>query len=40
MNRPSDYIPGVPYDPAVAGGVSQTSFDNFTFIGSPDYLLK
>lgn len=40
LNKPSQYVPGVPDNPAVAGGVSQTSFDNFTFIGSPDFLPK
>ena len=40
LNAASDYVPGVPKNPAVAGGVSQTSFDNFTFIGSPDFLPK
>lgn len=40
LNKASQYVPGVPDNPAVAGGVSQTSFDNYTFIGSPDYLPK
>jgi hypothetical protein len=40
LNKASQFVPGVPDNPAVAGGVSQTSFDNFTFIGSPDYLPK
>ncbi len=40
LNQASQYVPGVPNNLAVAGGVSQTSFDNFTFIGSPDYLPK
>lgn len=40
LNQADQFVPGVPHNPAVAGGVSQTSFDNFTFIGSPDYLPK
>ena len=40
LNAPSAYVPGVPYNPAVAGGVSQTNFVGFGFIGSPDYLPK
>lgn len=40
LNKTSDYVPGVPDNPAVAGGVSQTSFTGFGFIGSPDYLPK
>ncbi len=40
LNKASAYVPGVPDNAAVAGGVSQTSFNNFTFIGSPDYLPK
>ncbi len=40
LNPASQYVPGVPANPTVAGGVSQTTFDNFTFIGSPDYLPK
>jgi hypothetical protein len=40
LNKASEYVPGVPDNAAVAGGVSQTSFDNYTFIGSPDYLPK
>jgi outer membrane receptor protein involved in Fe transport len=39
-NVTSDYIPGVPNNPAVSGGVSLTQFANFTFIGSPDFLPK
>jgi hypothetical protein len=39
-NLASTYVPGVPDNPAVAGGVSQTTFTNLTFIGSPDYLPK
>jgi outer membrane receptor protein involved in Fe transport len=40
LNHTADYIPGVPLNPAVDGGVSQTSFSNFGFIGSPDFLPK
>ena len=40
LNHTADYIPGVPVNPAVDGGVSQTSFSNFGFIGSPDFLPK
>ncbi|MCU1295271.1 MAG: outer rane insertion C-terminal signal protein, partial [Bryobacterales bacterium] len=40
QNAASAYVPGVPDNAAVAGGVSQTTFTNFTFIGSPDYLPK
>jgi hypothetical protein len=40
LNRTADYIPGVPVNPAVDGGVSQTTFSNFGFIGSPDFLPK
>ena len=40
LNKASDYVPGVPDNPVVAGGVSLTTFDNYTFIGSPDFLPK
>ena len=40
QNPPSEFVPGVPYNPAVAGGIPMTTFDNYTFIGSPDYLPK
>lgn len=39
-NATSDYVPGVPNNPAINGGVSLTQFANFTFIGSPDFLPK
>ncbi|MGI8989347.1 MAG: TonB-dependent receptor domain-containing protein [Bryobacteraceae bacterium] len=39
-NVTSDYVPGVPNNPAINGGVSLTQFANFTFIGSPDFLPK
>ncbi|WP_263351210.1 TonB-dependent receptor [Acidicapsa acidisoli] len=35
-----DFLPGVPNNPAIGGGVPLTSFTNFTFIGSPDFLPK
>lgn len=41
LNRTADYIPGVPVNPAIDGGVSRTTFAGFnTFIGSPDFLPK
>lgn len=42
MNSPDEFIPGVPDNPATAGGVGITEFvsDNGTFIGSPAYLPK
>ena len=40
QNHVSDLVPGVPNNPAVDGGVSQTSFANLTAIGSPDFLPK
>lgn len=40
LNQASTFVPGVPDNPAVAGGVSLTSFTNYGFIGSPDYLPK
>jgi Carboxypeptidase regulatory-like domain/TonB-dependent Receptor Plug Domain/TonB dependent receptor len=36
----SDFVPGIPSNPAIGGGVPQTSFNNHTYIGSPDYLPK
>jgi Carboxypeptidase regulatory-like domain/TonB-dependent Receptor Plug Domain/TonB dependent receptor len=40
-NRAADYIPGVPVNPAVDGGVSRTTFTSFdSFVGSPDFLPK
>ena len=40
LNQASTYVPGVPDNPAVSGGVSLTQYTNYTFIGSPDYLPK
>jgi hypothetical protein len=39
-NAADQYVPGIPNNPAVAGGVPLTQFANFTFIGSPDFLPK
>jgi hypothetical protein len=39
-NQVDQFVPGVPENPAVAGGISQISLANFTFIGSPDFLPK
>jgi hypothetical protein len=39
-NHTSDFVPGVPQNPAVDGGISQITFTDFTFIGSPDFLPK
>lgn len=35
-----DFVPGIPDNPALGGGVPLTSFTNKTFLGSPDYLPK
>ncbi len=42
LNAADQYVPGIPNNPAVAGGVPQTQFGNpaNTFIGSPDFLPK
>ncbi len=41
LNHVADYVPGVPINPAVDGGVPNTSFAGFnTQIGSPDFLPK
>ena len=40
QNQVDEYVPGVPENPAVAGGISQITLTNFTFIGSPDFLPK
>lgn len=39
-NAADQYVPGIPNNPATAGGVPLTQFTNFTFIGSPDFLPK
>ena len=40
LNQVDQYVPGVPENPAVAGGISLTNFANYTYIGSPDFLPK
>ncbi len=35
-----DFVPGIPSNPALGGGVPLTSFSNFAFEGSPDFLPK
>ncbi len=35
-----DFVPGIPVNPAVGGGVPLTTFNNFGFLGSPDFLPK
>jgi hypothetical protein len=35
-----DFLPGVPNNPAIGGGVPQTSFSSHGFLGSPDFLPK
>ena len=40
QNQVDEFVPGVPENPAVAGGISQISLKNITFIGSPDFLPK
>jgi hypothetical protein len=41
LNKTSDYMPGVPVNAAIDGGVPRTTFSGFsTFIGSPDFLPK
>jgi len=39
-NQVDEFVPGVPENPAVAGGISQITLTNLTFIGSPDFLPK
>lgn len=41
-NQVDEFVPGVPENPAVAGGISQISFTNVSGIvaGSPDFLPK
>jgi hypothetical protein len=34
------FVPGIPNDPAIGGGVPLTSFSNYAFEGSPDFLPK
>lgn len=41
LNKTSDYVPGVPVNAAIDGGVPRTTFSGFsTFLGSPDFLPK
>jgi len=40
LNKNSDYIPGVPDNPATQGGIGSTSFTGLASIGSPGYLPK
>ena len=40
LNQVDEFVPGVPENPAVAGGISQITLTNLTFIGSPDFLPK
>ncbi|MDE3104400.1 MAG: TonB-dependent receptor [Acidobacteriota bacterium] len=35
-----NFVPGIPLNPALGGGVPLTQFSNKTFLGSPDYLPK
>jgi hypothetical protein len=34
------FVPGIPANPAIGGGVSLTAFNNHTYLGSPDFLPK
>jgi hypothetical protein len=42
LNSPDEFIPGVPDNPATAGGIGLTEYvsDNSTIIGSPQFLPK
>ena len=40
LNAANQYVSGIPNNPATAGGVPQTQFANYTFLGSPDFLPK
>ncbi len=40
LNTNSEYIPGVPDNPATQGGIGYTSYTGLTGIGSPAYLPK
>ena len=35
-----DFVPGIPLNPAIGGGIPLTQFSNFGFEGSPDFLPK
>jgi hypothetical protein len=34
------FVPGIPANPAIGGGVPLTAFTNHTYLGSPDFLPK
>jgi hypothetical protein len=34
------FVPGIPVNPAIGGGVPLTAFTNHTYLGSPDFLPK
>jgi len=40
LNAANQFVPGIPNNPAIAGGVPLTTFANFGFLGSPDFLPK
>jgi hypothetical protein len=40
LNAANQFVPGIPNNPAIAGGVPLTQFANFGFLGSPDFLPK
>jgi len=40
QNAANEFVPGIPNNPAVAGGVPLTSFTGYAFLGSPDFLPK
>jgi hypothetical protein len=40
LNKNSDYIPGVPDNPATQGGIGSTSYTGLASIGSPSFLPK
>jgi hypothetical protein len=40
QNAADQFVPGIPNNPAIAGGVPLTNFANFGFLGSPDFLPK
>ncbi|HTZ89564.1 MAG TPA: TonB-dependent receptor [Alloacidobacterium sp.] len=35
-----DFVPGIPISTAIGGGVPLTTFNNYAFLGSPDFLPK
>ncbi len=39
-NAANQFVPGIPNNPAIAGGVPLSQFANFGFLGSPDFLPK